>query len=67
MNANLDLSIILEMLVTIESRQSALIEFQVNNSELDLFNDATQKHREIIIQKLKDQFPSLEVERREKY
>lgn len=64
MNANVDLSVLLEMLLTIESRQSALIEFQINSDEMDLFNEATQKHREIIIQTLKDKFPLIEVVQR---
>ena len=68
MNENAELSIILDMLLTIESRLSTLIEFQIDSDKLDLFNEATQKHREIIIQKLKGDFPSsIAVEQRGKY
>ena len=44
---NTDLSIIMEMLLTIESRINTLVEFEIKNDELELFNEATQINRDV--------------------
>ncbi len=60
MTTNIQLSVILEMLIAIESRLNTLIEFQIENENLELFNEESKKHRKIIIQTLKDVYPLLD-------
>ena len=57
----MDLTILFNQLVTIESRLNALIEFKFrdNPEQLIEFNKTVQGHREIILKELSDQYPEM--------
>ncbi|WP_297089449.1 hypothetical protein [uncultured Draconibacterium sp.] len=47
-----NLSLILEMLLSIEARINALINFSIDKEDIELFNDEIQRQRKIIVRDL---------------
>lgn len=59
MEDNLKQNLMFEMLLTLESRLNAFVE--LSGIDLELFNEATQKHRISILKHIIKEYPDIEI------